>query len=165
MVRPISIGFSMHPIEYLCFLYYNPRMGLVACSLLRKSPVRSALTVLRRYGGDPCLRERLNNEGYYAIMTGAPILRQRSHRRSTEGSTSGYGRLTCCRTAFRKVLGLKRLLRSTGCSSSSPFATEASHRERDARFLAIAASHACGVSGPSHLRDLIGQDRNIPSRW
>lgn len=64
--------------------------------------------------------------------------------------------LTCWRTALRKVLGLKRLLRSTGLSSKSPRATAPTHRERDAFFRAMAVSHACGVSGPSHKRDLFG---------
>lgn len=64
--------------------------------------------------------------------------------------------LTCWRTALRNVLGLKRLLRSTGLSNKSPLATAATHRESDAFFRAMAVSHACGVSGPSHKRDLFG---------
>lgn len=61
---------------------------------------------------------------------------------------------TCWRTALRNVLGLKRLLRSTGRSNKSPRAMAASHRDKDAFLRAIAVSHAWGVSGPSHRRDL-----------
>lgn len=62
---------------------------------------------------------------------------------------------TCWRTALRKVLGLNRLLRSTGLSKRSPRATAASHRDSDARLRAIAVSQAWGVSGPSHKPDLL----------